>query len=336
MRKPPEPEGPEGFTPSTTEGATATADHIVSPDTAAVSHSWNIVDGSVIDTMPDEVYHADPLRPDRSLSHSGLRVILDVPARFVHQRDHGRPHRRAFDVGHAAHGEVLGTGLDIVVIDAKDYKSRAAQAERDAIRAAGKVPLLRWEMDHVRGMAAALRRHPVAGRLFRPGAGTTERSMFWRDDRFGFWRRGRTDWSMFLPDGRYAMIDYKSTSSAEPYAVSKHAFDFGYYTQDVYYRQAAVACGLADDEDDTAFLFVFQEKEPPYIVTVVEIDEAARATGRAMVNAGLELYARCLELDEWPDYSPGDILPVTLPKYADYAVERTWDHAARLLRTLAH
>ncbi len=342
MTKPADSEEPTGFAdpPATTtdtggEGAQPRPrDASLQPEPAAVAPLWTITDGCVIDGMPDEVYHADPLRPgDRSLSHSGLRVVLDVPARFQYQRTHGRKHKRAFDVGHAAHAEVLGTGLDVEVIDAPNYNTKAAQQARDAARAAGRVPLLAWEMRNVRGMAETLRRHPVAGQLFQPGRGVTERSMFWRDPRWGFWRRARTDWAVTLPDGRLALVDYKSTTSAAPYPIAKSAFDYGYYTQDVYYRQAALDCGLVDDLRDVVFLFVFQEKDPPHLVTVGEIDDDGRAAGAAMVAAGLELYGRCLELDQWPDYAP-DVLPLALPKYSEYEIDRQWSKARGILAHL--
>lgn len=280
-----------------------------------------VTEPGVIDGMPDDVYHGDPV-PGGSLSHSGLKTILDVPARFRHQQLHGRPHKRAYDLGHAVHAEVLGIGAPVQIIEARDYKTKAAQEERDAAYAAGEVPILRREWVQVQGMVEALRVHHTAGRLFVPGRGHAERSVFWYDDEFGIWRRARFDWSLRLPDGRFAMVDYKSVGkgTVSPGSIARKLYDFGYYTQDVYYSDGAEAVELGDDP---AFLFVFQETEPPYLVTVAQASVEARQWARLKIRQGLDLYARCRAANHWPDYAP-DVIEVGLPRYAEYDLEAQW------------
>ena len=66
--------------------------------------------------VPESQYHADP-----ALSYSGMKTLLDCPARFAWEREHGRPERAAYDFGHAAHQLVLGVGDPIAIIDADDF-----------------------------------------------------------------------------------------------------------------------------------------------------------------------------------------------------------------------
>lgn len=298
------------------------------PDTPAVPplavrrfRSWTRRRGPrLFARVPDEEYHRH-----RALSSSGARALLppSCPARFAYDRDHGRAAKRIFDVGHAAHAKVLGFGAELAVVqttakdgakaDAEDYRTKSAQDHRDEIRAAGGVPLLRAELDVVDGMAAAIRAHPFAGALFDPKrGGKPEVSILWHDPEFGVDRRARLDWLPGLSaDGRLIVPDYKSTASAERRAVEKSIASYRYDQQDDWYRAAIRALGLADDAD---FVFVFQEKTPPFLITVVELDLLARRAAREANARALEVFAECTAHDTWPGYSD-DVELVSLPPW---------------------
>lgn len=254
-------------------------------------------------------YHADP-----ALSASGAKRLLlpGCPALFKHDRDNGgRPNKRAFDVGHAAHAAVLGTGLEVEVVNkvtrdkqvvpADDYTTKSAQEHRDAIYASGKVPLLEREALHVEEMAQALRRHELAAKLLDPDHGTPEVSVFWHDDVHGIDRRARFDWLPNPTDnGLMLLPDYKSTVCAEPRAFSRSVWSFGYDMQAVFYADAAFAAGLATDVD---FVFIAQETTAPYLVTVHRLDHDAQRIGRARVDEACRLFRECTDTDTWPGYT---------------------------------
>ncbi len=241
--------------------------------------------------MDAETYHADPVSGG-SLSSSGARRLLppSCPAKFQWERDHRQPPKRHFDLGHAAHQVVLGDdGAEIVIIAADDYLTKAARSQRDEAYAAGAVPLLPKEFDQVQGMAASIARHPVASRLF--SRGRPEIALIWRDGPTGVWRRARFDW---LPDagpGRLIIPDLKTCASADLDALSKAVNQHGYHQQSAWYRDGAIALGLGGD--DTAFVFVCVEKEPPYVVTVVELDHVAMRIGAMRNRRALQIYAHC-------------------------------------------
>ncbi len=171
--------------------------------------------------MPEDEYHADPV-PGGSLSASGAKLLLppSCPAKYRYYADHGRPERRVFDLGKAAHRLLLGTGATLEVVqtidrktgersDARDYKTTSAQEHQAAIYAAGHTPLLRRELETAQAMADAALAHPEAGALFRPGSGLPERSAFWFDERNGITRRARFDWLPNPHPGRLILADYK-------------------------------------------------------------------------------------------------------------------------------
>lgn len=266
-------------------------------------------------TMTADEYHADPVTGG-SLSSSGARRLLppSCPAKFRWEQDNGQPPKRHFDLGHAAHQLVLGDGPRIVVIDADSYRTKAAQQQRDEAYEAGGIPLLPDEYTVVREMAEALRAHPVARALFDPTRGRPEVTLIWRDQPTGVWRRARYDWFPDRGPGRLIIPDYKTCASAEPDALSKAVNQHGYHQQAAWYRDAAIALGLAGE--DTAFVFVCQEKTPPYVVTIVELDATALRIGAIRNRRALQLYAHCTATGHWPPYSEAIEL-LSLPVWAE-------------------
>lgn len=257
-----------------------------------------LVEPGIYTYFDERLYHAD-----RSLSASGAKRLLapGCPALFKHDRDNGgRPNKRAFDVGHAAHAAVLGVGLELVVIDADDWRSKGARDERDCAYAAGKCPVLAKEKAAVDAMAAAIRQHPLASQLLDPEHGQPEVSAFWHDQRHGIDRRARFDWLPHSDGGRLIVPDYKTTASAEPRAFQRSIFNFGYDIQAVFYTDAIQAHGLAEDVE---FLFIAQETTAPYLITVHELDAVALQLGRERVDRACAIFRECAATDTWPGYS---------------------------------
>jgi hypothetical protein len=251
--------------------------------------------------MPEDVYHADPV-PGGSLSFSGAKKLLppSCPARYFYDRAHPPKPSPAMELGTAAHKLTLGAGSQIVVVDAGDWRTKAAQDEAKAARAAGKVPLLPFEYAQAEAMATAVREHPVAGRLFDPDYGAPEQSAFWQDPETGVWLRLRADWLPFADRGRRMIItDLKTTVSAEPGSIAKSVWNFRYFQQDAWYSDGIRALGY---DDDPAFVFVFVESAAPYLVTVIQLDDDARDAGRAANRKAIERYRDCMECGIWPGY----------------------------------
>lgn len=264
----------------------------------------------IYDGIDEAVYHADPCAPElgRSLSVSGAKKLLppSTPARFAYEREHGGQTSAAFDFGHAAHRMVLGVGAEIVPVHADSWRTKAATSEADAIRAEGGVPLLAKDYQRASDMAEALRRdHYLAAAILSDGL--AEQSIFWVDEDTSVTRRGRIDWLR-----ANAIVDYKTTTSggANPSKFSKTAADFGYHQQAAWYTDGAAALGLGD----LPFLFVVQEKEPPYLSSVVQLDDEALRIGREQNAIALAIYAECESSGEWPGY-PKDISTVSLPSW---------------------
>lgn len=260
-------------------------------------------------------YHADPV-PGGSLSSTGARKLLppSCPALFRHEQLHGTEPKRTFDLGHAAHAAVLGVGPDIVVVDADSWRTNAAKAQADEARAVGAVPILTAEHDQVQAMATALRAHPIASALLDPDRGTPEQALIWADNQTGVMRRALLDWLPEAGTGRTVLADYKTCASANPADLAKAVDRFGYHQQADWYLTGAQALGLAGD--DAAFVFICQEKAPPYLVTVIEPDHVAMRIGKTRNRRAIDIYDYCVRNDTWPGYAD-DIALVSLPPWAE-------------------
>lgn len=257
--------------------------------------------------MPADEYHAQP-----ALSSSGARKLLppSCPALFRWGRDHPQAPSRVFDFGHAAHKMVLGDGPDLVVVDADDWRTKAAKEERDAAYADGKVPLLPAEFETVQLMAQALLMQTPATLW---GNGKPEQSLFTKDEATGVWLRARLDWLPDASDDRMVLVDYKTTVSAEPRAFARSVANYGYFMQAAWYINMVGALDLADD---VRFQFVAQEKTPPYLVTMFELDEYALRIGRKRNRQAIEVFADCTARDEWPGYA-NEVATISLPAWFD-------------------
>lgn len=264
--------------------------------------------------IPSDDYHRDPI-PGGSLSSSGARKLLapSCPALFRYEQDNPPAARKTFEIGHAAHQRVLGTGPELVLVDAERWDTKVIKAEVAEIRERGAIPLKRAEFDKVNAMAAKLREHKAAAALFEPGTGQPEQSLFWEDQPTGVKRRARLDWLRFLTDGsRMIVPDYKSCVSAEPDALARAMDSYGYHCQGAWYLDAVRALGLAGE--DAAFVLVAQEKAPPYVVTVIEPDAMALRIAHARNREAIELYAECVASGRWPGYAD-DVVLTPLPPW---------------------
>lgn len=270
-----------------------------------------VTEPCVIDDMTDVAYHADPVTRDfgGSLSNSGAKLLhTQTPAHFAWYRQHGRPPKKSFTVGHAVHTKVLGVGADVVVIDG-NRNANAVKAEIAEAEAKGHLVLKSAEHDAVVAMADAVLAHKSARFLFEAST-VREQSIFWQDTFTGMYLRCRPDSRVTLKNGRRILVDLKTADNADPAAFGRTADNFGYVQQHPFYLAGAQAHDLVDA--DSTFVFVLVEKDPPYLVSVVELDDDAIRVGRQRNRKAIDVFADCTESNDWPGYSP-DVVPVSLP-----------------------
>ena len=253
------------------------------------------------DDIPEPEYHADRL----SLSHSGAKTLLKAPALFRHEQQ-SPVVKSIFDFGSAAHAKVLGVGDPVAVLEFDDRRTKAYKEAVAEARAAGHVPILRKEADVVDQMADKLAEHRLAMELLSDGR--PEVSAYAEDPDTGVMLRCRFDWL-----GTSILVDYKSAASSDPNWFRRKAPEFGYHQQHAWYLDLARAAGHPAE----AFCFIVQMKDPPFLVTVVELVERAAQRGRDLNRRAVDLYARCATTGTWPGYIPDDqYASVDIPEWA--------------------
>ena len=207
----------------------------------------------------DEVsYHLDPV-PDGSLSASGAKKLLACPARFDYDRRHPPAPTAAMELGTAAHKLVLGKGAELVVIEAENYRGKAAQSAPRTRGRPGRCRCCRttWQVRRWPRPSASI---PSPGRCSTRSTATRSRACSGRTPSSA--SGGGPGWTG-CPAGRYGrrmvVPDLKSCTSAAPAAIAKAVANLGYYVQAAWYVDAVEALGLADDP---AFLLVFLDRAP--------------------------------------------------------------------------
>jgi hypothetical protein len=250
-----------------------------------------------------EIYHALDL-----ISSSGISTLdAECPAVFRFERDNPLPDRPEFDLGTAAHLIFLETDKfdqRVERLDVESYQSKAARAARDDARAAGKTPLRTQDYETVLAMRESLIRQ--VGNLFV--GGEAERTLIWRDPRTGVLCKARPDYTR--PE---LLIDYKTTTSANPRAFRARCFDCGHHLQAWFYL---FGHELLTGERP-AWRWIVQSTKPPYLVTAHKPTPGLIGWAEQQGRAAIQLYAKCLHAGSWPGY--GDtIWPVELPTWAMY------------------
>ena len=261
--------------------------------------------------LPERLYFAHP-----ALSSSSAKSLLtDTPRRFRWKQQHP-VHKPQFDMGHYVHGELLGSGAEVVIVEADDWRTKAARDARDLAHAEGKVPMLAKDADVGDLMVASVREFLIdAGMptVFARGFGQGEVSLLWDDDTHGIQRRARLDWLHNpIPGQPRMVVDLKTAASADPAEAGRVAHNFGYHQQAAWYLDGLRAL---TGETDVAFIHVIVEKDAPYLVSVTQLDDEALARGRVLNDRAIRLYKECLATDTWPGYSP-TIRSVSLPTWA--------------------
>lgn len=261
--------------------------------------------------LPEEAYFSHP-----AFSASGAKSILaDTPRRFRWKQQHP-VHKAAFDLGHYVHAELLGSGAETVVVEADDWRTKAAREARDQAHAEGRVPMLAKDADVGDQMVASVREFLFdAGMptVFARGFGHAETSLLWEDPEHGIERRARLDWLHDPVPGQPRMIvDLKTAANADPAEAGRTSNNLGYHQSTAWYIDGVKA---VTGETDVRFVHVWVEKDAPYLVSATQLDDEAIARGRALNDKAIRMWKECRDTDQWPGYTP-QIQTVSLPYWA--------------------
>lgn len=277
----------------------------------------------VHEDVPEDVYH----RQWDAISNSRLTILHDrTPAHLREAIDHPPADTAATIMGRAIHSAILTPGEFKGYVKwtggpKRSNKAKEAFAELEAQHGIGRV-LAPVMYDHVIGVRHAVQRGPsgsaVMALLDGPGH-RSELSIVWRDEATGILCKARLDHispDIVTPEGSGAIIDVKSTEDASLEAFMVTCYNYGYHRQAAHYLDGAFANGL----EVAHYIWIAVEKKPPYGVGIYRADAGMLAAGKASIELLLKRYARCVERDEWPCYTP-EVVDIGLPPWALKRIE---------------
>jgi hypothetical protein len=225
----------------------------------------------------------------------------------------------ASDAGTIIHSILLEGSTDCcVVVDPADhpnekggglatgFTNKSAKAERDAIRATGKIPILKQKWAPIVAAVQSVHRYvestretePAVWRLFQPAGGESERTITF-DPIGGVPCKIRPD---RIASDFGLIVDVKTTlTSAEPDRWGRsQLFGAGYYLGAAFYQ-----LGVKTYVDATpAYVFLVVSQEPPYLCSLVSLDPAGLDLAHRKIMWALEEWRRCMKAGHFPGYSP--------------------------------
>jgi len=265
-------------------------------------------------TIDEAAYHADPA-PTPSLSSGIVSKLITgtaADAQYAHPRltsadPEDDDDNTDFDLGSVAHELVLGRGSGIHVIDAKDWRTKAAKEQRAEAIEQGLQPCLLKTYRRAEGMADAAR-HQLADDPENFEAfvkGEPEVGAFWIEQTTSgpIWCRSLIDWKM--PNNR-VIYDYKTFKpGADPEHFVEYLCREARDIQDPFYSRG-VAMIEGCNWDEVTFRFVVQSPDPPYLLSVVELasHQGGREWSYDRTQWAIDRWARCLKTGQFPGFVP--------------------------------
>jgi len=260
--------------------------------------------------ISNELYHGTEICPAPSISSSGLKLINARSPLHYWWQSPMNPQRTArkqkphFNLGAALHdilllGDgrfqkqyfVLPEGFDPRATKWADY----VEARDYAIKK-GRFVLSKEQFDTMQAMAEAVSRHELAGALLT--AGTPEMTLAAVDPETGCWLRARPD---NLPFNMEIIPDIKTAADASLDVYERAATRFGYFMSAAHYLDVI---DLIYGEAKRSFVLITIEKDPPYVVTIDELDAVDIDMARLRNRAALNRFAECLKTGVWHAYNP--------------------------------
>lgn len=267
-----------------------------------------------------EQYHADPCATpslSQSLSHTMLtespaHAYLKHPKLGLKAEEPDDP-TAAMLRGTLTHKLTLGKGADVVIVEAKDWRTKAAQEAKIAALANGQVPVLAHVYAEVDAAVKA-----ILAKLADRGIildGQSEVAVEWTEE-IDPERRVlcRAMLDHLAMRSAPVVYDLKTISGAHPMKCAARAYDMGYDIQAHAYR-SAVRKLYPEHVGREDFVFIFAETTPPYAVTLARPNGEMEQLGRSRWERALLSWYNCLTFDKWPEYTE-EIVHLAPPPWA--------------------
>lgn len=274
-----------------------------------------------VQSITADAYHALP-----GVSNSQLSDFIEDP-RIYHYKylsgEYKGESKGHFDFGQAVHDIcLLGSAAGLVVIPPDVLSKSGAKSGKAweiwASDNTGKILLKQHEYDSVMRCVAAVRLHPVAGRLLAM-AGECESLFSHTDESLELDLRCRPD-KLIAAGLRRIVFDLKTTSTGtQPAKFVRHVANYGYHRQMAFYRRVLKGCGV---EVDSCVIVAVSTTQPHTVDCYTLDDDFLRLGEIAIENALLDLAERT-RANDWQPRSGDSIVSLSPPNYLKFEDEYT-------------
>ena len=254
-------------------------------------------------------------RKAEGVSSSELKQMVKSPAHYRYWKDNpDDTDTPALLFGRACHKYVLETYdfyKEFAVAPNVDRRTKEGKEawSKFVEESEGKDVITEEQFEVIDAMRNAMLATPFVSKLIN---GEHEVSLFWTDEDTGIKCKCRPD---SLNDKLKIVVDYKTCDNAETQHFMRKAIDLGYDLQASYYLDGVKATtGL-----DCIFVFIAQEKKPPYAVNILQADDVFIRSGRQLYKDMLATYKECTETGNWWGYlgSENQINSLGVPKWLE-------------------
>lgn len=239
-------------------------------------------------------------RAAEGVSRSQLwRLHEGSPEKFMYAEEHPEEPTPALIFGQMVHKLVLEPETfedEFVIMPECDRRTKDGKAIwQDFLQGAGdRTPIKAEDYEKALGMRNALMENDLVMKLL---SGKHEVPLFWTDEMTGEKCKVRLDCFTPLSD-KVLIVDYKSTNDAGTEPFIRSAINYGYDFQAAMYTEAVRR--VMDKE--AVFIFIAQEKEPPYAVNVLAADQLLVQRGYDIFRELLGIYHECKASGNWYGY----------------------------------
>lgn len=151
------------------------------------------------------------------------------------------------------------------------------------------------DFDVMAGMVEKAKSIPYVREILK---GEHEVPLFWTDDDTGLTCKVRLD---ILANNGLIVADYKTANNAKTEAFNSKIFEYGYHLQAYMYTEAVMKCyGLTERPE---FVFIVQEKKPPYSVNLIQVTEDVMMAGMDCFREYIGMVKQCTDTGYWYGYN---------------------------------
>lgn len=223
---------------------------------------------------------------------SDLIMITKNPAHYRWHKDH-QSDLPAMRLGRIIHTAVLEPHRFEHVVFSGDRRTKAGKEEYLALENSGYAIVSKEENDMINGMVESVNKHIAAQKFLKES----------QHEVVVQWDKCKARVDMI---GDTFVCDLKTCIDASSRAVSHSILKYGYHIQAAHYL-AGTNLGR--------MIFIFVEKNPPYLTAVYELHFDSLQVGRTARRDAMDLLAACEESGIWPGYS-NQVETIDLPAYA--------------------